>query len=132
MKANVNPIGMAQETPLDDTQLEATLPKPKGYKVLIALPEVKQTFSDSKIIKADSTQREEKILSMVAVVIDIGDDAYADSERFPNGPWCKVGDFVMFRPNSGTRFTIQGQEFRLINDDSVEATVEDPRNIARA
>ena len=55
-----------------------------------------------------------------------------DDKRFPNGPWCKVGDFILARPNSGTRLKIHGREFRIINDDSVEAVVEDPRGISRA
>jgi co-chaperonin GroES (HSP10) len=62
----------------------------------------------------------------------MGPDAYADKSRFPNGPSCKVGDFVIVRPNSGTRLKIHGREFRVINDDLVEATVEDPRGIQRA
>ena len=62
----------------------------------------------------------------------MGDGAYADKDRFPDGAWCKEGDFVMFRMNSGTRFTIGGVEYRLMNDDSVEAVVTDPSGIQRA
>ena len=58
-------------------------------------------------------------------------EEYSDKARFPNGPWCKVGDFILARPNSGTRLKIHGREFRLINDDSVEGIVEDPRGITR-
>jgi co-chaperonin GroES (HSP10) len=54
-----------------------------------------------------------------------------DKARFPNGPWCKEGDFILARPNSGTRLKIHGREFRLINDDSVEGVVQDPRGITR-
>ena len=70
---------------------------------------------------------EAKIVDMV-----VGPDAYKDTTRFPGGPSCKEGDFVIVRPNSGTRLKIHGREFRLINDDSVEAVVEDPRGITRA
>jgi co-chaperonin GroES (HSP10) len=69
---------------------------------------------------------------MIGVVLDVGDQAYADTERFPTGPWCKQGDYVMFRANSGTRFKVGRQEYRLINDDSVEAVVDDPSKITRA
>ena len=64
--------------------------------------------------------------------VAMGDVCYSDEKRFPTGPWCAVGDWVMFRPYSGTRFKIRGQEFRLINDDTIEAVVDDPREYSRA
>jgi len=111
--------------------LEQQLPKPVGYKLLIALPEIEETFSGG-ILKADKTIRDEQILSVVGAVLDMGDQAYTDPDRFPNGPWCKVGDFVVFRANTGTRLRVNGQELRLMNDDSIEAVVADPRGISRA
>lgn len=114
-----------------DADFEAQLPKPVGYHLLIALPQVEDTY-ESGLAKADSTKHAERVLSMMGAVIDMGEQAYADKERFPNGPWCKVGDFVMFRPNSGTRFKVNGQEYRLLNDDSIEAVVADPRGVTRA
>ena len=81
---------------------------------------------------SEKTLFEEKILTVVGCVIDMGEQAYADKDRFPTGPWCKVGDFVLVRPNTGTRIKIHGKEFRLINDDSVEGVVQDPRGITRA
>ena len=74
----------------------------------------------------------EELLSPVLFVVKMGPDAYKDEKRFPNGPSCKVGDFVLVRPNTGTRIKIHGKEFRIINDDSVEAVVQDPRGISRA
>ena len=117
---------------IEEAELEASIPKPVGYRVLIALPNVEETFGSSGLIKADSTRREEYILSTVGSVIDMGAEAYSDKERFPTGPWCKVGDHVMFRANTGTRFKVNGQEFRLMNDDSIEAVVDDPRAVSRA
>lgn len=111
--------------------LEAQIPKPVGYKVLIAMPEVEETFGDSGLIKASQTIHYDSILSMVGLVLDMGDQAYADEERFPNGPWCKQGDYVMFRANTGTRFKVGKQEYRLMNDDSVEAVVDNPSAIQR-
>jgi co-chaperonin GroES (HSP10) len=106
------------------------LPKPQGYRILCAIPEVEDTF-DNGIAKADTTLRYDELLTTVLFVVDLGPDCYKDATRFPNGPWCKKGDFVLVRPNAGTRLVIHGREFRIINDDSVEAVVDDPRGISR-
>ena len=116
---------------MNENEFEAQLPKPVGYRLLIALPRVEDEY-DSGLVKADQTKHAEMVLSMMGAVIDMGEQAYADKERFPNGPWCQVGDFVMFRPNSGTRFRVNNQEYRLLNDDSIEAVVADPRGVTRA
>ena len=107
------------------------LPEPKGYKLLIALPEIDET-TDGGIIKSVQSQHEESISTVVGWVISMGADAYANFSRFPTGPYCKVGDWVVFRAFSGTRIKIHGKEFRLINDDTVEAVVQDPRGVERA
>jgi co-chaperonin GroES (HSP10) len=110
-------------------QKAQSLPEPKGWRLLCALVEVGDTYS-SGIIKADAVVKTEEITSPVLFVVKVGPTAY-DAEKFPEGPWCTVGDFVITRPYSGTRIMIHGKEFRLINDDQVEATVEDPRGISR-
>ena len=107
------------------------LPEPKGYKMLIALPEVDEN-TEGGIIKSVKYQHEETIATVVGWVMSMGPDAYSDPNRFPNGPYCQVGDWVVFRAFSGTRLKIHGKEFRIINDDTVEAVVEDPRGIERA
>ena len=122
---------MTEQVQVTEEELEAQLPKPVGYMVLVALPKVEEAY-DSGIIKADRTRHEEYILATMGAVIDMGAEAYCDKDRFPNGPWCKVGDFVMFRPNTGTRFKVNGAEYRLMNDDSIQAVVADPRGIVRA
>ena len=106
------------------------LPKPKGYKILVTMPDAEEEY-DSGLVKAGTTMHFETVLSNVLFVVELGDLCYNDATRFPTGPWCKKGDFIMCRANTGTRFTIHGREFRLINDDSVEAVVEDPRGISR-
>jgi co-chaperonin GroES (HSP10) len=111
-------------------QKASQLPKPQGYRILCAIPEAEEAF-DSGIIKSDETRRNDELLTTVLFVVDIGPDCYADKVRFPNGPWCKQGDFILVRPNAGTRLVIHDREFRIINDDSVEAVVEDPRGIKR-
>jgi co-chaperonin GroES (HSP10) len=106
------------------------LPQPSGYHILVAIPEIEEKY-ESGLIKADTTKHYEEVLSTVFFVVKLGPDAYK-GERFTSGPWCKEGDFILARPNSGTRLKIHGREFRLINDDSVEAVVDDPRGISRA
>ena len=106
------------------------LPAPKGYRILCAIPEAEEAF-DSGILKSDETMRHDELLTTVLFVVDMGPDCYQDKTRFPNGPWCKKGDFVLVRPNAGTRLVIHDREFRIINDDSVEAVVQDPRGIKR-
>ena len=108
----------------------AQLPRPSGYRILCAIPEVEKEY-DSGLIKADTTIQNEEILTTVLFVVKLGPDCYQDKSRFPNGPWCKQGDFILVRPNAGTRLVIHDREFRIINDDSVEAVVEDPRGIKR-
>jgi co-chaperonin GroES (HSP10) len=83
-------------------------------------------------LKAEDTKRVEEQTTVVLFVVKMGDLCYADKDRFPTGPWCKQGDFVLTRPYSGTRVVIHGREFRIINDDTVEAVVDDPRGIRRA
>lgn len=106
------------------------LPDPTTYHLLCILPEAEKAY-ESGLLKADKTLQYEELLSPVLFVVKMGPDAYKDEKRFPSGPSCKVGDFVIVRPNSGTRMKIHGRELRIINDDSVEAVVQDPRGIGR-
>jgi len=119
------------EVPQTEEEKAKQLPEPAGYHILVALPEIEEAF-DSGLLKADQTKQFEEVLATVFFVVKIGPDCYKDEKRFPSGPWCKEGDFVLARPNSGTRLKIHGKEFRLINDDTVEAVVQDPRGIRRA
>jgi co-chaperonin GroES (HSP10) len=106
------------------------LPKPSGYRILCAIPEIEKEY-ESGLMKADSTISNEETLTTVLFVVDLGPDCYKDPSRFPTGPWCKQGDFILVRPHAGTRLVIHGREFRIINDDSVEGVVADPRGIKR-
>ena len=118
------------EAPSDE-ELELQLPKPVGYRVLVAMPEVEEVFERSSLLKASITKHQEHVLSIFGLVLDMGEQAYSDVDRFPTGPWCKAGDYVMFRANTGTRFKVGGVEYRLMNDDSIEAVVADPRGVQR-
>ena len=106
------------------------LPEPKGYRILCAIPEAEKEY-ESGLIKADETRRTDELLTTVLFVVKMGPDCYKDATRFPTGAWCQEGDFILVRPNAGTRLVIHDREFRIINDDSVEAVVQDPRGIKR-
>ena len=117
-----------------DVEKAAQLPKPSGYRILCAIPEAEkelETESGFKLFKDEGTMRTEEILTTVLFVVALGPDCYKDEKRFPSGPWCKEGDFILVRPHSGSRLVIHGREFRLINDDTVEAVVDEPRGIIR-
>ncbi len=118
------------ELPQTPEEKARQLPDPATYHLLCVLPEIDEEY-ESGLVKAGQTVHYEELLSPVLFVVKVGPDAYKDEKRFPSGPSCKVGDFIVVRPNTGTRMKIHGKEFRIINDDSVEATVQDPRGISR-
>jgi co-chaperonin GroES (HSP10) len=109
------------------------LPEPSGFYLLCVVPEAMEEYADSDVglLKDAKTMHYEEVTTPVLFVVKMGPEAYVDRTRFPTGPRCKLGDFVIVRPNSGTRLKIHGREFRIINDDSVEAVVQDPRGISR-
>jgi hypothetical protein len=126
LKEDDKPVVMATEA-----EYAKQLPAPTGYRILCAVPEVERTFG-SGLQKADVTILNEELMCAVLFVLELGPDCYADKARFPSGPWCKKGDFVLVRPMTGSRVKIHGKEFRFINDDCVDAVVGDPRGISRA
>lgn len=126
----LDPSGPVSTLPDTAEQKAKQVPEPATFYLLCALPEIDDEY-ESGLAKAAQSMQFEELLSPVLFVVKMGPDAYKDEKRFPSGPSCKVGDFVLVRPNTGTRIKIHGREFRLINDDSVEAVVEDPRGITR-
>lgn len=124
-------IDLSQVLNKKDEQKATQLPDPKGYRILCAVPEADEKF-ESGIVKAGDTRRIEENATVVLFVLRMGDLCYKDESRFPTGPWCKEGDFVLTRAYAGTRFKIHGREFRIINDDTVEGVVDDPRGYTRA
>ena len=122
-------VGAAPEVPIEERAKQ--LPAPSGYRILCAIPDIEKT-TEGGIIKADVTIHHEELLATVLYAAKLGPDCYKDEKRFPSGPWCKEGDFILVRPHAGTRIVIHGRQFRIINDDAVEAVVEDPRGISRA
>jgi co-chaperonin GroES (HSP10) len=127
-----NPDDPNEATVLPDTddRKAKQLPDPSGYRILCGIPNIEEQY-ESGIIKSDMTLQHEELLTTVLFVVKMGPDCYKDAARFPSGPWCKEGDFILVRPHAGTRLKIHGREFRIINDDSVEGVVEDPRGISR-
>ena len=128
--SNSDDVSAVTTLPQTGEEKGKQLPKPSGYHILVAIPEQEKEY-ESGIIKSDNTLHMEEVLSTVFFVVEMGPDCYKDEKRFPTGPWCKKGDFILARPNTGTRLKIHGREFRMINDDSVEGTVDDPRGITR-
>ena len=127
---NPDDPGTATVLPETAEQKAKQLPDPSGYRILCAIPEIEDKF-DNGIVKADITMQHEELLTTVLFVVKLGPDCYKDPSRFPSGPWCKQGDFILVRPHAGTRLKVHGREFRIINDDNVEGVVEDPRGISR-
>jgi co-chaperonin GroES (HSP10) len=127
-----NPDDPTEATVLPDTddRKAKQLPDPSGYRILCGIPNIEEQY-ESGILKSDLTLQHEELLTTVLFVVKMGPDCYKDAARFPSGPWCKEGDFILVRPHAGTRLKIHGREFRIINDDSVEGVVEDPRGISR-
>ena len=117
------------EVPVEDRATQ--LPDPSGYRILCAIPDIDKKTAGG-VLKADITLQHEELLTTVLFVVKMGPDCYKDERRFPSGPWCKEGDFILTRPHAGSRVKIHGREFRIINDDSVEGVVEDPRGVSRA
>lgn len=118
-----------KEFDIDESVVDS-LPNPKGYRLLVACPGIEEK-TEGGIIIAEDYRKKESTASILGYVLEAGPDAYGDLDKFPTGPYCAPGDWVVFRSYSGTRFKVKGQEYRLINDDTVEATVDDPRGIER-
>ena len=112
-------------------EAKSQLPEPKGWKILIAMPTAEEK-TEGGIIKASTTVKDEEVSNICGFVLKLGPECYNDTKRFPSGNWCEAGDWVVFRAYSGTRMKMYGQEFRLINDDTVEAVVDDPTGVVRA
>ena len=122
---------MSSVAPIDESATATQLPEPQGYRILCAIPDIEDKF-DNGIIKTEETIKNEEILATVLFVVKLGTDCYKDESRFPSGPYCKEGDFVLVRPHTGTKINIHGKAFRLITDDSIEAVVDDPTGVVRA
>ena len=130
---HIQPADQPEEGADNETKAGA-LPTPTGWKLLCVVPEVSEKIAGTSLdlVRDTATMRQEEHATTVLFVLRVGPDAYKDQTKFPTGAWCKAGDFVLVRTYSGTRFKIFGKEFRLLNDDQVDAVVQDPRGLTRA
>ena len=110
---------------------EMSLPKPTGWRILV-LPYKAKAKTKGGIILSDKTVTESQIATNCGLVLDMGPDAYNDKDKFPNGPWCKKKDWVLFARYAGSRIYIDGGEIRVLNDDEILGTIEDPEDILHA
>ena len=104
------------------------LPRPTGYRVLI-LPFKPSSTTKGGIMLAKQTMEKEQLATIVGLVVSLGPDAYADTDKFSDGPWCKEGDWVIFGRYAGARFRIEGGDMRLLNDDEILAVIDNPEEI---
>ena len=104
------------------------MPQPTGWRILI-LPYRGQGKTESGVYLPDAHVDREALATVCGYVLKIGPDAYKDKQKFPNGSWCKEKDWVIFGRYAGSRFKIEGGEVRLLNDDEILATINDPEDI---
>ena len=107
---------------------EPKLPKPTGWSLLV-LPFKMKEKTKGGIVLAETTLERQQVASQVGLVMAMGPQCYKDKERYPEGPWCKEKDWVMYARYAGSRIKIDGGEMRLLNDDEVLATIDSPEDI---
>ena len=115
-------------TKLPDTFL-GRLPQPTGWRLLV-LPYRGNAMSKGGILYADQTREQNSLVTVVAYVLLVGPDAYSDKARYPSGPWCKKGDWVIIGRYAGARFKIEGGEVRIINEDEILSVIADPSDVS--
>ena len=124
-------IKQVEKKPKKKPLEEMSLPKPTGWRILV-LPYKAKEKTKGGIILSDKTVTESQIATNCGLVLDMGPDAYNDKDKFPNGPWCKKKDWVLFARYAGSRIYIDGGEIRVLNDDEILGTIEDPEDILHA
>ena len=107
---------------------DSKLPEPTGWRLLV-LPFKMKEKTKGGLVLAETTIERQQVASQVGLVLAMGDQCYKDKERYPDGPWCKVNDWVMFARYAGSRIKIDGGEMRLLNDDEILATIDSPEDI---
>ena len=121
-------IGVKISKPEKVTEEATKLPQPTGWRMLVLPFKMKEKTKGGNIMGQDTLEKQQ-VASQCGNVLAMGPDAYGDKQRFPDGPWCKVGDWVMFARYAGSRIKIEGGEVRLLNDDEVLATIKNPEDI---
>ena len=113
---------------LPDEKILDRLPDPTGWRMLV-LPYKGQGKTKGGVILTDETMQERGYTTVTGLVLKMGTECYDNKERFPNGPWCKKGDWIIFGRYAESRFGIEGGEVRILNDDEIIAVVKDPEDI---
>ena len=127
---SISPESPKHKLALEEKYKEETekLPKPTGWRVLV-LPFKMKEKTKGGVIMASSSLERQQLAAQCANVLAIGPDAYKDKDRYPQGPWCKVGDWIIFARYAGSRIKIEGGEVRLLNDDEILATIKNPEDL---
>ena len=121
-------VGVKKSEPKKEKDVKSLLPQPTGWRILVLPFKMKDKTKGGILITDDVVERSQ-VASTCGLVLEVGPDAYKDKERYPKGPWCKKGTWVVFARYAGSRIKIDGGEVRLLNDDEVLATVENPEDI---
>ena len=121
-------VGLKKSEKKEVTNEKAKLPEPTGWR-LIVLPFKMDERTKGGIIMNESTLEKQQVASQCGNVLAMGPQCYTDKERYPEGPWCKVGDWVIFARYAGSRIQIEGGEIRLLNEDEILATIKNPEDI---
>ena len=125
---NKDLVGLKKSEKKEVTNEKAKLPQPTGWR-LIVLPFKMDERTKGGIIMNESTLEKQQVASQCGNVLAMGPQCYTDKERYPEGPWCKVGDWVIFARYAGSRIQIEGGEIRLLNEDEILATIKNPEDI---
>ena len=121
-------IGVKKSNKKLEEKQATKLPKPTGWRILV-LPFKMKEKTKGGVILAENTLERQQVASQVGLVLAMGPQCYKDKERYPEGPWCKVNDWVMFARYAGSRVKIEGGEMRMLNEDEVLATIDSPEDI---
>ena len=122
-------VGVTKSKPKKEIPKEAAqLPQPTGWRILVLPFKINEKTKGGVILGQDTIERQQ-VASQCGNVLAMGSECYQDKKRYPNGPWCKVGDWVVFARYAGSRIEIEGGEVRLLNEDEVLATIQDPKSI---
>ena len=128
-------VGLPKKEPKKEKDLaneeKTKLPQPTGWRMIV-LPFKMDEKTQGGVLITDSALERQQVASQCGLVLAMGSQCYKDKERYPDGPWCKVNDWVVFARYAGSRINIEGGEIRLLNDDEILATVQDPKDILHA
>ena len=122
-------VGVTKSKPKKEIPKEAAqLPQPTGWRILVLPFKIDEKTKGGVLLGQETIERQQ-VASQCGNVLAMGSECYQDKKRYPNGPWCKVGDWVVFARYAGSRIEIEGGEVRLLNEDEVLATIQDPKSI---